>query len=197
MFSFAVSRLLRFRLWALCAACVCLSACVTLPGTAVSDGRAPVAVPYVYTLAAGDTVSMRLEGESGMNTDAVVDASGKIGLPLLGYVDVSGLTLSEASKTIESAYADGYYKAPRVLLTLKTARPFFVVGDVRAPGAYTYRDGLTVLEAVALSGGFSGGRDRADITIVRGDKTVLVSAREIAQTAIRPDDVLRVSRGHP
>lgn len=196
MFFFRAFHLFAFRLIVLCTLCIGVSACVTLPELGVS-AQAPASAPYVYTLSTGDEVSMRLEGEASMNTDAVLDATGKIGLPLIGYISVAGLTLSEASKTIESAYADGYYKAPRVLLTLKAARPFFVVGDVRAPGAYTYRDGLTVLEAVALSGGFSGGRDRADITIVRGKKTMRVTANDIALISIHAGDVLRVSRWHP
>jgi protein involved in polysaccharide export with SLBB domain len=97
-----------------------------------------------------------------------VDGEGRIRMPIIGTVSASGLTLSELNAAIEervrkligfettsSRVVEG--SAADTVLTATTEiveyRPFYVSGNVKAPGAYPYRPDLTVLQAVSIAGG--------------------------------------------
>jgi polysaccharide export outer membrane protein len=69
-----------------------------------------------------------------------------------------------------------------------TYRPFYIVGQIRRPGHYEYRNGMTVLNVVALAGGFSHRARASAATIERGGCTM--PARPDA--LVSPNDVIRV-----
>ena len=50
-----------------------------------------------------------------------------------------------------------------------TYRSFYILGEVNQPGSYEYRDGMTVINAIALAGGYSYRAAQDDVTIERGD----------------------------
>jgi polysaccharide export outer membrane protein len=83
-----------------------------------------------------------------------VDGSGNIILPFLGPVEVKNLTVRECQNLIRDRLANGILQQPSVSVRISELRPLYVLGDVRAPGAYPFRYGSTVQSAVTLAGGF-------------------------------------------
>ena len=104
-------------------------------------------------------------------------------IPLVGSVFVKEATLEGCGYSlISERLADGFLKRPSVAVRLKEVRPIYVLGEVRAPGSYPFRFGLTPLSAVALAGGYGTpdvrpGYTSADLLTVEERVNVLTSMR--------------------
>lgn len=110
-----------------------------------------------------------------------VGASGQISLPLIGEVMAGGLTLRQASAAIadQLKLSLGLVDAPSASIEIVEFRPFFILGVVQKPGAYSYRPGLTIVQALSIAGGLlrfnefeSAQMNRANITTV-GERGVI------------------------
>jgi polysaccharide biosynthesis/export protein len=107
-----------------------------------------------YRLAPGDRISVTVYGQADFSGDILIDGEGNIILPLVGSIKVEDLTISECRKLIHDQLADGIINQPSVSVRISELRPVYVLGDVRAPGAYPFRYGSTVKSALAAAGGF-------------------------------------------
>jgi len=121
-------------------------ACAALAG-APPDSEA-------YALAAGDRITVTIGGQPELSGEMTIDGSGNIVLPLIGPIRVEDLTVLSCQQLIHDRIADGFLKQPIVSVRISELRPLYVLGDVRAPGAYPFRYGNTAKSAVALAGGF-------------------------------------------
>lgn len=111
-----------------------------------------------YKLAPGDRITVTVFGQVELSGDLVVDGAGNILLPFIGPIEVKDRTILECQELIHRRLADGILNQPSVSVRVSELRPLYVLGDVRAPGAYPYRFGSTVKSAVALAGGFGVGQ---------------------------------------
>lgn len=100
--------------------------------------------------------------------DFEVSSDGTILLPIIGSVSVlhkdAGAIADEISTRIKDKI--GLVAAPNTTVQILEYPPVYVVGDVAAPGEYRYRDGLTVLQALAMSGGAYRGTEGPQATDV-------------------------------
>ncbi|MFA7431953.1 MAG: polysaccharide biosynthesis/export family protein [Rhodospirillaceae bacterium] len=147
------------------------------------------AAQEAYRLGAGDKVRVLVFGEEDLSGTFNIDGEGRIALPLIGTVALTGMSAPEAEHAIAARFAEGYLKDPRVAVEVLDRRPFYILGEVRTPGAYPYADGLTVLGAVAVAGGFTYRADEDDIRVTRGGGSPEVMP---AEAVVRPGDVIRV-----
>ncbi|MDF1573478.1 MAG: polysaccharide biosynthesis/export family protein [Bacteroidales bacterium] len=98
-----------------------------------------------------------------------VSDEGEISLPILGKVEVYGLTLGEVKTSIEER-AKQYLKDAVVNLRLLSYK-FTVIGEVNRPGSFNnYNNQLTVLEAIAMAGDITDFGDRKKVLVVRPTK---------------------------
>ncbi|MGZ5712476.1 MAG: polysaccharide biosynthesis/export family protein, partial [Burkholderiales bacterium] len=107
-----------------------------------------------YRLAPGDRIAVMVFGQAELSGDILVDGTGKILLPLIGPIEVKGLTVDECQERIHDRLANGILKQPSVSVRISELRPLYVLGDVRLPGVYPFRYGSTVKSVVAAAGGF-------------------------------------------
>lgn len=110
---------------------------------------------------AGDTVSVEIYGRPDLSVERTIGESGRLALPLAGRIDVDGLTISEIEESIaELLESAALVENPSVAAEFVRRRNISVLGDVAVPGSYAWLPGLTVREALALSGGdgFVAGR---------------------------------------
>lgn len=86
-----------------------------------------------------------------------VSLSGEISLPLLGAVRVSGLSALEAERLLAELLRQKYMKAPQVTVFVKEYKsdPISVLGAVRTPNIYYIQTRKTLLEVLAMAGGFA------------------------------------------
>lgn len=152
------------------------------------------ATAYQYVLGTGDKVRVTVFGEDDLTGEYAIDGSGFVALPLVGQVKAAGLSGPALQTAIETAYSNGYVNNPRVAVEVTTYRPFYIIGQVARPGQYPYVNGMTVVNAVAVAGGYTQQASEAYVYVRKlGEKDeVRVAADESVQ--IHPGDVVRVTQ---
>ena len=143
-----------------------------------------------YRLGTGDKIRVIVFGEQELSGDYEVDSSGYLRLPLIGQVQAAGYSLREFEDAIKIKLEEGYLKDPRVSVEVVNYRPFYIIGEVASPGQYPYVNGMTVLNAVALAGGFTYRARKSTVYIRNGNEEDETPADQT--TKIRPGDIIRV-----
>jgi protein involved in polysaccharide export with SLBB domain len=107
-----------------------------------------------YVLGPGDAVSINLWGGVSQRLRRVVDGEGRIALPEAGFVQVSGRSLGDVQRLVQSNLQSQFrdVQADVSLARLRTIR-IYVVGDVERAGAYDISSLSTPLNAVFMAGG--------------------------------------------
>ena len=113
-------------------------------------------------------------------------------MPLIGEVRAGGLTVRQLADEIASRLTPDYLKNPRVSIEVLNFRPFDIIGEVNRPGSYPYRPGMTILNAVAMAGGFTYRADKDDMYIKRAKDPEGREVEATAETAVMPGDVIRI-----
>jgi len=146
-----------------------------------------------YRIGAGDLLSIKVFGEEDLNLEKVrVGSNGSISFPLLGVVDVLGITSGELEKRLTKLLLDGYMKKPKVTVSILEYRMFFVEGEVKEPGGYKYIDGLTVQKGIALGGGFTERASKKKIKLIREKNPDDPLYSVDLSTPVNPGDVISV-----
>ena len=91
-------------------------------------------------------------GQDGLTNTYIVDAAGKITMPLIGVVSARGCTTTQLARAIADRLRNGFVREPHVAIEVETYRPFFILGEVLAPGQYPYVPNMTVETAIAIAG---------------------------------------------
>lgn len=139
--------------------------------TVVVNSRNPeLAMPFntssSYTsLTGGLTTTTANENSLQVLT---VDSNGMVSLPVIGDVEIGGLTREEAEAKIEKIIADGdYIENPKVNIRFANLT-LSVVGEVQRPGRYQInRDQITIFEALALAGDMTIYGNRESVAVIR------------------------------
>lgn len=114
------------------------------------------------------TVDARGGQVGGLQIAVVVTPAGKIQLPGLGSVYVQGLTLAEAKLEIDSRYAQTIPGVSvTVDLTQRAPRFVYVLGEAQTPGQFELQGPTTVMQAVALAGGWNIGANLRQVVVFR------------------------------
>jgi polysaccharide export outer membrane protein len=158
---------------------------------------APVLAPAItaqspYTLDSGDRLRIVVFGQDGLTNSYLVDASGHIAMPLIGSVMAKGETTDQLSARIAEKLRDGYIREPHVAVEVEAYRPFFILGEVTAPGQYPYIANMTAETAVAIAGGFAPRAVRQSVVLIRN-----LNGQQIRMTVplgyqLRPGDTINV-----
>jgi polysaccharide biosynthesis/export protein len=145
------------------------------PRTALAYATAPLPAAYdaAYRLDAGDKLRVVVYGQDGLTNTYAIDAGGSITMPLIGSVPARGRTPAGLAAEITGKLRNGFIRDPSVAVEIESYRPFFILGEVAAPGQYPYVPNMSVESAVAIAGGFSprAKRDRVTLTHIDGSGT--------------------------
>ncbi|MDE2181432.1 MAG: polysaccharide export protein [Alphaproteobacteria bacterium] len=161
----------------------------------VAPPSAPTASPVTdasYVLGVGDKLHVTIFGEPDLTGDFDVGDGGYLRLPLIKQIKAAGLTIGQLETQISAQLSKGYLKDPRVSIEVTNYRPFYIIGEVNKPGEYAYVNGMNVLTAVALAGGYTYRADDSDVYIRRKGGTKEQSAPADQTTKIEPGDIIRV-----
>jgi polysaccharide export outer membrane protein len=152
----------------------------------------PVAYETAYRLDAGDRLRVVVYGQEGLTNTYAIDAGGSITMPLIGSVPARGRTPAGLASEITAKLRNGYIRDPSVAVEIEAYRPFFILGEVAAPGQYPYVPNMTVESAVAIAGGFSPRARRDHVTITHNEGAG--SARFVVPlgTPVSPGDTVLV-----
>ena len=118
-----------------------------------------------FDISSGVTITKQGGAENGISF--LVDKEGLVSLPMLGRIDVLGMTKREAQEILEAKYST-IFNNPSVEVTV-TGLSISVQGEVRDPGIYELeREKTTLLEMLAAAGGVTQYAKKKVVKVVRG-----------------------------
>jgi polysaccharide export outer membrane protein len=120
-----------------------------------------------YVLRPGDKIELKVLSLPELGQISAIDISGRASLPLIGFVKIDGMTVSDLQSMLRSTLPNKiFYKrnsegkkiayvaeAEEIVVNIVEYRPIFVSGDVPKPGEQPFRPGMRVHQALAVAGG--------------------------------------------
>ena len=164
-------------------------------------GRGAVAMAYAapavaydaqYRLDAGDRLRVVVYGQEGLTNSYAISAGGTITMPLIGSVPARGLTPAGLAASITGRLRNGFIREPSVAVEIESYRPFFILGEVAAPGQYPYVPNLSVESAVAIAGGFAPRARRDAVMLTHPTRDGVYRTEVPLGTPIEPGDTVLV-----
>lgn len=173
---------------------ILLAGCQAHTNARLEHGSAPhvFADQTEYRLGTDDRLRIIVFGQDDLSNIYTVDPSGQISMPLIGAVDVAGLSTVEVESRIGDSLRSGFIRNPNVSVEVQTYRPFYILGQVGQPGQYAFASGLTITSAVAIAGGYTdrGAKRRAFVTRTIGAETYRAPVR--IDTIVMPGDTIEI-----
>jgi polysaccharide export outer membrane protein len=109
-------------------------------------------------------------GNTSQGQTFQVDDDGTVALPVIGHVNVAGLTRAEASKHIEGLYRKSLLKDPIIDLKIVNLK-VTLLGEIKGQGNYVLtKDRTTLVEMIGEAGGLTDKANEKNIEIIRGDQ---------------------------
>ena len=142
----------------------------------------------------GNRVRVIVFNEQNLSGEFQIDSAGNLSMPLIGTVRATGATAHNLVGRIEEVLTrSNYMRNPRVAVEVLSYRPFYVLGEVKQPGEFSYLAGMTVLSAVARAGGYDYRALESDVILVRIVNGKEQQFRAVERTPILPGDIIRVT----
>jgi len=121
-----------------------------------------------YVIGADDVLAINVWKEPDLSRTVPVRPDGKITLPLVGDIAATGQTPKQLQASIEQDLAKFISKpAVTVIVQEPKSHKFNIVGEVQRPGSYPLATPMTVLDAIALAGGFRDWAKLKSIYVLR------------------------------
>ncbi len=146
-----------------------------------------------YRLAAGDEIEIIVYQEDDLSMKVLLNESGVINYPYLGTIAATGKTVGELEAELTEGLLQDILVQPSVHVSIVSYRNFFIGGEVKRPGAYSYQPGLTVKQAISVAGGLTEWASSSKFEILREGTRQARAADE--GTLIRPGDTVTVKEG--
>ncbi len=152
------------------------------------DADATAAKPHDNSFVIGndDVLAINVWKEPDISRSIPVRSDGKISLPLVGEVQAAGLTPAALEKDIASRLKN-YISEPEVTVMVQTvnSQKFNILGQVAKPGSYVIANSPTVLDAIALAGGFRDFAKKKSVYVLRqepgGESRIPFNYKDVSQ----------------
>jgi polysaccharide export outer membrane protein len=161
----------------------------------------PSSIVPGYVIGAGDVLQVVVWKDPDLTREVTVRIDGMITVPLLGDLPAAGQAPGELAKAIAGGL-ERYIGDPQVAVVVSRAMSarFYVLGQVTKSGEFPLSGRTTLLQGLALAGGFREFAKLEDIVVVRHDGTVvavnykrLAEGRELGQNIVlSPGDTIIV-----
>jgi protein involved in polysaccharide export with SLBB domain len=159
-----------------------------------------------YILSPNDIVLVKVFEDPDLDSQHRISQDGTINLPLIGVVQISGRTVTQAANTIRERLLRGYLRNPQVRVNViqYASRRITILGQVQKPGSYLLpnEERVDLLQAIAMAGGFTRLADEGRVLVrrnVNGVETILkVNAHAETKNSssqlfeVQPDDKITV-----
>lgn len=146
-----------------------------------------------YRLGSGDLIAISVFDEPDLSMEVRVGDAATFSYPFLGPLTILNRTVSDLENEIISGLKGDYLIEPRVTVSVKEYRPFFISGEVEEPGSYPYQPGLTLQKAISLGGGLTERASRNKMFVTRGG-TDQERERIDMGDPVFPDDVVTIEQ---
>jgi polysaccharide export outer membrane protein len=121
-----------------------------------------------FVIGTGDVLAVNVWKEAEVSRVVPVRSDGRISLPLVGEIQAGGRTAKQLETEITTKLTD-YISEPEVTVIVQEikSQKFNVLGMVMKPGSYLLTDPTTVLDAIAMAGGFRDFAKQKDVYVLR------------------------------
>lgn len=176
-------------------------------GCASHVDNARVALPPPIessTIGPDDVFRMQIVGEKDLPEEYQVSSDGTVDVPYVHRIQAAGFEPQELARLIrDKLVAEKILKDPSVIVTIKEYRSkkITVLGQVQKPGSFPFTTGMTLLQAVSVTGGFTSIAKTDHVNLTRktksGSKSVVLSVDTItdgrsADIPLQAGDVIYV-----
>lgn len=187
---------------------VVMSLCLSGWAAEISQPQSSAAVAAVSQrkIRSGDTLNITVWQHKDLSASVVVDESGNIEYLFMGVIPVAGKTVSELKESLRKGISENYIVDPRIDITLdRKSVTFFMTGEVQKSGTYEFAPGLTILQAVAMAGGFTDYASRK-VKVIRKteegkEKEIKIDTAKLlratdkrAESQLQVDDIIVAER---
>jgi polysaccharide export outer membrane protein len=168
------------------------------------DSKKPAPVDPSYIIGSMDILEIQVWKEPDFSRQALVRPDGKITLPLIGDLHVSGMTTMTLKELLTEKLKD-FIDSPEVTVILveSHSKNFYIIGKITQPGTYPLMKDMTVLQAISVAGGLGEWADSDSIRIIRksgGKEKILhfdykqvISGKNLEQNIVlQPNDTIVV-----
>jgi polysaccharide export outer membrane protein len=140
----------------------------TTPAPKQAQAATAAVDPATYVIGADDLLNINVWKETEISRSVEVRPDGKISLPLVGEIQAAGLEPMQLQKQIADKL-QSYIANPEVTVIVQEvkSKKFNVIGEVQRPGTYALSNPTTVLDALALCGGFRDFAKQSKIYVLR------------------------------
>ncbi len=146
-----------------------------------------------YRVAPGDKLRVVVLSDTELSGDYEVDSTGVISPRMATRVSVVGMTTVEIEAMLRDRYrADGLLRNPKLTVDIVSRRPFYIVGEVSRNGAFPYVNGINLIQAVAIAGGYTRRASKTRITVRRFNSPAGEEETVTEDSPIGPGDVIHV-----
>lgn len=159
-----------------------------------------------YIISAGDVLFVSVWENPDLTQEVIVRPDGKISFPLIDEVQAQGFSISQLDKDMTQKLKE-FIHYPDVSISLRkmSGERVIILGEVKAPGVYSLQGRKTVIEAVALAGGFTRDAVLNSVIIVQGGfenpkakrinlVSVLRKGKAIEDVGLNAQDIVYVPR---
>lgn len=147
-----------------------------------------------YHLGAGDEIKILVYDEPDLTVEITINDDGNINFPLIGLVSVTGKTAPQVQKIIHDGLLSDYLLNPSVQVDIVSYRPFYIHGEVKKPGAYPYKPGLNIDQAVALAGGLTERASVSKIYIKQSHNDNKKGSKVKLTYSVSPGDIITIEQ---
>ncbi len=156
-----------------------------------------------YLIDSNDILNITVFDEPKLNAKIRVSEEGILSYPLIGDIEIKGLSIREVEKVLEEKLKDGYLKDPKITILLDVGlmgqykeKEIFVIGEVKKPGAIQILSkNFSVLEVVTKAGGFTEFAAPNRTRVIRfedgEEKTIMVNLNKVKKGSRSLDIILR------
>tara|TARA_B100001059_G_scaffold39067_1_gene31615 strand:- start:94 stop:615 length:522 start_codon:yes stop_codon:yes gene_type:complete len=146
-----------------------------------------------YILGAGDKIEIKVFGQPDLDVTSLLGNSGEINYPFLGKVKLVGLNIAQVERTISEGLQPDYLVNPNVYAQVIEYRPFYIHGEVKKPGGYSYQPAMTVNQAIALAGGLTE-RASVDKIFIFKEQTKQQQQKGSLNSQIAAGDTIKIEQ---
>jgi polysaccharide export outer membrane protein len=183
-----------------CVGLICAVGCASAPPRTTPLAEASTPEDRVGI---DDTFDVRVYGETELTGTFRIATDGSVDYPLAGRIHVAGLRTGEIQQLLVDRLKGRYLKDPQVVVTIKdrNSQKISVLGQVARPGQVPYYPNMTIVDAIANAGGFTGIAAKNSVNLrreVQGNiqthiyRVADISEGRSANILVLPGDVLVV-----
>ena len=180
-----------------------LAACAGRSRAPAADPEVPAPPAIAARLGPGDVFEVRIYQEPELSGIYQVGPQGDVTFPLCQRVPLTGLMPNEVADKLRECLSKGFLRDPQVTVLVReyNSKKVFVFGEVQKPGTFPFEDGMSIVQAVTVAGGFTRSAAQNSTSVTRKvngqEVKVKVNVQDIAlgrapNFILQPGDIVFV-----